>query len=145
MTWIGGSLFLAFVLVPVIKSPELEKVYPVLFQKAGKRFRVVGWISLGILIITGMLQIDFRGYSPSFMQTALGKVLALKLFLVLVIIVLTLLHDLWIGGKAVELSKQDPGSRETGKFRSWAKWLGRLNLIFGVIVVFLAVVLVRGV
>lgn len=143
--WIGGSLFLAFVLIPLIKTPELEKIYPVLLQKTGKRFRILGWVSLGILIITGIIQIYFRGYSLSFMQTSLGKVLQLKLTLVAAILILTLLHDLWIGGKAVEMAKTDPNSKEAGKFRSLAKWMGRLNLIFGVFVVLLAVILVRGI
>jgi uncharacterized membrane protein len=49
--WIGGMFFLPLVLVPVLRRQE-PKLRAVLLDAVGRRFRTVGWIAIGLLLVT---------------------------------------------------------------------------------------------
>ena len=59
--WIGGMVFLALVLVPVVRRPEYRDHAWRLVHLTGTRFRWVGWVCLGILAVSGFVNLDFRG------------------------------------------------------------------------------------
>ena len=148
--WVGGMFFLILVLIPVLRRPEYESVFSKLFLKIGQRFRVVGWISLCLLVLTGVINLAFRGYGLSdflsgriFVGT-FGHVLLQKLILVVLILLISVVHDFWIGPRAMALIMQEPKSSESRKYRRMTVWLGRLNFILAILVVALAVMLVRG-
>jgi uncharacterized membrane protein len=48
ITWIGGMLFIALVVVPVTRGLEDVALRRRLVQATGRRFRVVGWLALGV-------------------------------------------------------------------------------------------------
>ncbi|HAG50772.1 MAG: hypothetical protein A2X87_01570 [Deltaproteobacteria bacterium GWC2_42_51] len=61
--WIGGMLFLVTVLRPVIMSTKKESCGPVqetaeLISKIHSRFRTIVGVMIGILIITGLININ---------------------------------------------------------------------------------------
>ncbi len=56
--WIGGMLFIPLVLVPGIKQQPNRVL---LLHKTGIKFRFYGWLSVMVLLITGVLNIHFRG------------------------------------------------------------------------------------
>jgi uncharacterized membrane protein len=150
IVWIGGALFLVFVLVPVIRRPELRQHAPVLLTLSGKRFKAVGWGTLVVLVITGLINLHCRGMlatmaAPEFWDTSMGQVLALKLVLVTLILTMSVVHDFYVGPKAVQLMREAPDSDQTKRFRAAASWMGRINVLLGLVVVLLGVMLVRGV
>lgn len=148
--WIGGMVFLALVLVPVTRRPEHRAVAASLVRATGARFRWAGWGSLGLLLLTGVVNLAFRGFgwadvwSGRLWQGPLGRTLAIKLLLFSAVLLLSGLHDFAIGPRATVLWQADPGAPEVARLRRRAAWLGRLNLILALIVAALGVTLVRG-
>src|SRR5579884_2927858 len=102
MVWVGGMLFLALVVVPATRGMPAEVRGP-LFAAVGRRFRYVGWVCIGLLVVTGGLQLGFRGVtwaalaSSGLWSGSFGRVLALKLGLVAAMLGVSLYHDLVLG------------------------------------------------
>jgi putative copper export protein len=148
--WVGGMFFLILVLIPVLRRPEHQGIFSGLFYQTGMRFRTVGWISLSLLIVTGTFNLAFRGYGISDLMTGrlfdgqFGRILMEKLIIVGLILLISVVHDFWIGPKASELMRQDPQPPASRKYRSAAVMIGRLNFVLALLVVMLAVMLVRG-
>jgi len=84
--WIGGMLFIPLVLVPGIKNQPNRVL---LLHKTGIKFRFYGWLAVIILIISGVLNIHFRGLPFTiefFMNTSYGKLLSIKLSLFVIML-----------------------------------------------------------
>lgn len=150
MVWVGGILFMVLVVVPLLRKKELKDKAALLVDKVGVQFRWVGWVSLILLLITGILLLGFRGYhwsdlwTGTIWQGSFGHILAVKLLFVALIYLISAIHDFYIGPKATELWQKEPDSPKVKILRKAASWIGRLNLIFALIVVFEAISLVRG-
>jgi copper resistance protein D len=150
MVWIGGSSFIALVLVPALKRPDLQSQAPAFLRAAAYRFRAVGWISLGILVVTGISNLLLKGISlaalldGSAFTGRFGQVLALKLSMVAVILLIGSVHDFFLGPRAAAVILAAPASPEAQRARRQASWMGRINLLLGLAVVAAAVVLTRG-
>lgn len=135
MFWIGGMLFFAMVLVPTLRALPLPQKAE-LINRIGPRFRKTGWISLGILLATGLFQL-YRLGPPVFAEGWLW----VKLFLIVLMVSFTLLHDLVLSPRSVEINRANPGPHLR---QETARWLPRLNLAAGILVVLAAVYLARG-
>ena len=150
LVWIGGMVFLALILIPVIREPEHRGLAVSLIHRTGVRFRVVGWACLGLLIVTGTFNVTYRGFgwtdavSGRLWQGIFGRILALKLGLVVAILLLSAVHDLFIGPRATVLLRANPSSPEAMRFRRGASWIGRITLLLALTVVALGVMLIRG-
>jgi putative copper export protein len=147
MLWLGGMFFLALVGAPVLRQVDAA-LRAELFRRLGERFRLVGWITIGVLIITGVANLAFRGVlaidvlgDGAFWQTRYGQSLAWKLGAVGVMLVLQAIHDFVIGPRAGRLT---PGSADALGMRRRAAWLARVSALVGVMLVWAAVRLARG-
>jgi uncharacterized membrane protein len=136
-TWIGSMIFFAAAVVPAIRRPEYAAVMPKLVRIVGKRFRVLGWVSLSVLVLTGTANLFyFRGFGLSelstaaFWRTDFGQALGWKLAFVTLVLVATAAHD-------ALSSRQTPGARRL------ASWLGRATLLLSIAALLFAVRLVR--
>lgn len=149
MVWIGGMIFLGLVLVPVVRKPLLRSRAAELIKWTGERFRYVGWVTISILIITGIFNVVFRFgwhglFSNELWGSRFGRILSVKLICVGIILLLSAIHDFYIGPRATEILERSPDSPEAGKIRRQASLFGRVNLLLSLVVVFLAIMLVRG-
>ncbi|HVY55920.1 MAG TPA: DUF4149 domain-containing protein [Thermodesulfobacteriota bacterium] len=150
MVWIGGMFFLVLVLIPVLRKPEFRPLFPPLFHNVGIRYRLVGWVSLALLILTGIFNLAYRGYgfddlaSGRLFEGPFGRTLFMKLVTVSLILVISAIHDFWLGPTAGALIREDPLSPRGNRLRRAAVMMGRLNFVLALLVVFLAVMLVRG-
>ena len=138
--WIGGMLSLPLVILPSIKDhpDRVELLY-----KTGMRMRFLGWVTLVALLVTGLLNIHFRGLPLTwefFTQSDYGRTVSLKILLFTVIILLSSAHDFMIGGKAIDEMKVSDNSR----MRIIARWTGRINLILALIAAYFGIVISRG-
>ena len=103
-----------------------------------------------MLIITGIANLEFRGYKISGMfdgslwQGYFGNILAVKLGVFGIILILSAVHDFYIGPKATATWQHEPDSAAAKKLRKQASWIGRINLLLGLAIVFMAIMLVRG-
>jgi putative copper export protein len=135
--WIGGMLFLPFVLLPGIKDHPDRKN---LLMATGLKFRFYGYVVLAMLFITGLLNIYLRGLSFSFnffTMTRYGQLVELKIILFVLMITISLLHDLIVGRKAVE-------QMENQNIKLIARWTGRLLLLIALVMAYIGVVISRG-
>jgi putative copper export protein len=138
--WIGGMLFLPLVLLPGIKNnPERRQVLMV----TGLKFRFYGWIVLSLLVVTGFLNIHFRGihFSRSFFtQSSYGRLVVVKIILFITILLVSLVHDLLVGSRAVQASLETAGPNRV----QVARWSGRILLLVSLTMAFLGVIISRG-
>ncbi|HBR18150.1 MAG: hypothetical protein A3G39_02585 [Deltaproteobacteria bacterium RIFCSPLOWO2_12_FULL_43_16] len=138
--WIGGMLFLTLVVAPFLKTIQDVKEKSRIYQFVGKGFRFWGWVAIGILAITGPLNLHLMGVplksliDPVFHSTPYGKALAVKSALVILIVLTSLSHDFFFGPKA----------RTSPAYSAFAKWLGRSNLFIALAIVVFAVLLRLG-
>lgn len=150
IVWVGGMTFLILVLVPALRNNVDRKTFSTLFHRVGVRFRWIGWISLSLLVLTGIFNLNFRGYdmadlwSGALFSGGFGHLLMQKLIAVGVILAISMIHDFWTGPTATRLSRQDPGSPGAARYRKAAVWMGRVNFLLGLIVVAMGILLVRG-
>jgi uncharacterized membrane protein len=148
--WIGGMIFLTLVLVPVTRMPGHRDIAPSLIHHTGIHFRRVGWVSLGLLVASGAFNLAYRGlgwadlWGGRLWEGPFGRTLGVKLLLVAAILLMSTLHDFFLGPKATTLWRENPDSPEAIWSRRWASWVGRINLLLGLAAVALGVSLVRG-
>jgi putative copper export protein len=136
--WIGGMLFLPLVLLPGIKNhPDRRN----LLMATGLKFRFYGYIVLAMMLITGLLNIYFRGISFSwqfFFESRYGRLVSLKLILFIVMILVSLFHDLFAGRKAIDqIQNRD-------QLKKIASWTGRILLLIALAMAYIGVLISRG-
>jgi len=138
--WVGGMLFLPLVLLPSIKN-NLERVQ--LLYDTGIKFRFYGWIALIGLVITGVTNMIFKGlpFSWEFLiHHQYGKLLGLKILFFLTMLLVSGLHDFYVGTKTIEKIKQN----KSKSIKQLARWTGRINLLLALSIALLGVILSRG-
>ena len=146
--WLGGLFFLGL-MAPTLRRIEPPALRAELFTKIGTKFRSVGWVAIGLLLVTGVLNLHFGGVlhgemlgSAAFWGSAYGRALAWKLVAVTGIVVGSALHDFVYGPRA---SRAVAGSAEAQVLRRRASWIARVNAPFGLILLIAAIRLTRGV
>lgn len=142
--------FLALVGAPVLRTIDPPRLRAALFRRIGERFRGIGWLSIAVLVATGIVNLHFKGLLTAsvwsglgyWTTTAYGRVLGVKLVLVAAMLLVQAVHDFWLGPKAGRLS---PGTPPALRARRGAAWLARVNGLLGLALVYAAVVVARGV
>jgi len=130
MTWIGGMLFIALVLVPTARTLGDATIRARLVRDSGRRFRAVAWTALAVLVVTGLLNLWLYPVlltSPRFHA---------KLGLVGLALILSAFHDFVLGPRA-GLPDADPSARIR------ASWIARFNVLVALAIVLLGLSL-RG-
>jgi putative copper export protein len=146
LVWVGGMLFLGLVGAPVLRRLEPPPLRAMLFRDLGRAFRPVGWGAIGVLLVTGVLNLRFAGVlgrlgEPAFWSAPYGRTLAWKLAAVAAMLAGSALHDFVLGPRAGRL---DAGSPQAARARSRAAWVARINAMVAVLIVIAAVRLARG-
>ena len=130
VTWVGGMLFIALVLVPTTRRLEDAALRTRLVQETGRRFRTVGWIALGLIVATGLGNLALR---PEMLWAHRFHA---KAGLVVVALLLGGLHDFVLGPRAGR-----PGADPLARVR--ASWIARVNVLIALAIVMLGLAL-RG-
>ncbi len=152
--WIGGMLFLTLIALPIVRTLDAPGAAGRLVRLMGRRFRDVGWVCIGLLLVSGFMNLWYRGVrwesltSSQFWHSSWGQILAVKLTIVLIMLLNSAWHDFVLGPRATQLmeAQANPGANptEVQRLRRQTTWLARLNLLSGLVVIALAVMLVRG-
>jgi len=150
VVWAGGMLFLALVAIPVLRAlPDRPRAE--LVARLGERFRPVAWTCIVLLVVTGILNLAFRGVTwesvatGRLWQSPFGQVLVWKLVFVAGAVLLSAVHDFYLGPASTRLLQTaNPDGRRAAALRRQAAWVGRINALFVMAVLALAVLLVRG-
>ncbi len=148
--WIGGMLFTAAVLVPATRHKLLKNKKGAFFTLIGKKFSRISWVLFIVLIITGITNLLARGFTmdqlltASFWTDIFDGHLSIKLHLFAIVLIISGIHDFYAGPKAAKLMDEEPDSKKTKKMRKLSSWLGRLNLLLGLAILYYAMRLLRG-
>lgn len=113
--WVGGSVVLVFVGVPAIRATEGE-ARAAAMRALGRRWRPLGWSSMGIAILSGLWLSSRHG---AFHSAALGsgfdRWLMVKSALVVLLVAGSLVHDFALGPRLQRelraAAPQVPGTR----------------------------------
>jgi copper resistance protein D len=138
-------LFLSLVMAPLVRSRRAAPEFMALFRLAARRFRFIVWGAIAVLLSTGPLLVIERGWplsDPKAWPLALG----IKISLVIILLILTLSHDLIFGPqirKVSALPERERSSWDQALLRSSA-WLPRIALLVALSVVAAAVLLARS-
>jgi putative copper export protein len=147
LVWLGGMFFLALVGAPVLRAVENPELRQRLFDQLGLRFRSVGWIALGVLFVTGLLNLHFRGLlswrvltDPEFVRSPWGMAFTVKMAALVLMLLVEGYHDWVLGPRA---GRVVAGSPEAIALRNRASRYARISAICGVIIVLAAIRLAR--
>jgi putative copper resistance protein D len=141
IAFIGGTIFYLIVYRPALALLPRHPEEAPFTAKLEQRFLAVRWLSIVALLLTGFYNLLYEGASARLASTY-GGILMLKLFLVLVLIALTGIHDFILrgpGGTPGRGAPQSSGAQSGGGKR----WLGAGILALALVIVLIAVTLSR--
>jgi len=128
--WIGGIIFYAVVISPSISLINLKEKGKFM-EKISKRFSILAWLSILILIITGIL----LGITDSRQHTELYKAIFLmKMIIVLLMIIMGVILGFILAPRLKIPEKAQ-------KIQKKIALLALINLILGITIVFLVALL----
>jgi hypothetical protein len=110
----------------------------------------VGWVCFCVFIFTGIVNLAARGIvwqelrDATFWQGSFGSTLAIKLILVAAILLISAVHDFFLGPRAAVAGEADAASAETLRLRRQTVQWDRLNLLLALAAILLGIMLVRG-
>lgn len=137
-------VFLSVVLAPILKRESFASQKTVLFLAMARRFRAVVWGVIAVLLFTGPLLLHLRGI-PIADPSRWPTILVMKLGLVVVLLLLTLTHDLIVGPRIwriIQLPTENR-TRFDHTLVLWSRWVARFSLLLALVVLFAAVMLAR--
>lgn len=136
--WVGGNLFTSLVVQPVLRAQLAPRDRLAVYREVGRRFTPLLWGTWALLAGTGFWKLWALRGAPDVFYGPFGRILAVKLALVLAMAVLSLLHTYRWGPRLVELG---PGHPEYGALVSRMSLWGAVNLALLAAIVFCAVLL----
>lgn len=144
--WIGSMVFLALVLAPALRTERFASIRRDVFRATESRLRWLGWSTLGVLIVTGLANVEARvswsqWASQELWTSTWGRLLGVKVVLVAALLVLNLVHEGLLRGGSSEFRAAPCVTARREKLASWA---GRLLLLVSLPILGLGVLLVRG-
>ena len=151
VVWLGGMLFLVLVLVPLYRRErKAGGDMGELLRQITQKFLPVAWTAMALLVVTGIyIGWDHWGIRPATFFSNGGhfvRILQIKTGLFLVVIVLSLLHDFWLGPRVLtmlESARSGNGSPQGRGARVLLLTLARVNLMAVLLILVLAVFLTR--
>ncbi len=136
IAWIGGMIFLSCVLAPLVRNPAAPSEFMAVFRSSARRFRIVVWIAVALLVSTGFRLLHDRGLPLTDLSLWPPMVRA-KVILVAMLLTLTMLHDLVLGPRMREFTaRAEAGTSPLAQALVGAiGWLPRAALFLALAVV----------
>lgn len=145
--WVGGSLFIGVVLVPVLKSytKSIEELVALMI-KIGRRFNKITVPAFAILIATGVFTSRaFLGDLGALLESTYGLLLLTKIILVIATIATYVVHiRLLNADMEKKISSGVGGSVYVQSVRAKIIHLGRITVILSIAILLLAALLDSG-
>jgi len=146
--WVGGSIFIGIVLVPVLKAhtKSLEELVALMI-KVGRRFNKATVPAFGILIATGIYNSrGFIGDPGSLLDTTYGIILLVKIILVLATVGTYVVHVRLLNSDMERrIMSGQGGNVYVQSVRTKIIILGEVIVILSVAILFLAALLDGGI
>ena len=150
--WVGGLIYTAAVAVPFALTHEASERQRIL-RGLARRFRWIGWGSIGVLIITGIGNLTLRLtpvkfsqilngdlFNPDKVEQLLAIWLPWKFMLVILMIGLMAFHDV----TSLQAAKKFEGSLDSAPGNKMGSRAAALATLLAIAVLYVSVRLVRG-
>lgn len=146
--WVGGSLFIAIVFAPVLKTmaPSVQERLQIMI-KVGRRFNKVAIPALLILIATGIWNSHQMLSRPEFLfSSSYGTMLLIKMFLVAALLGSFAIH-VRIIRKDVEqqIIEKQFSDAQIAKLRKKIIIVGEVTVVISVLILLFAAILDTGI
>ncbi|MEM3089090.1 MAG: CopD family protein [Candidatus Nitrosotenuis sp.] len=146
--WVGGSLFIAIVFAPLLKTmaPTVEERLQIMI-KAGRRFNKIAIPSLVILIATGIFNVHQMILRPDFLlSTSYGIMVVIKIILVIALLISFGAH-VRIIRKEVEqkIVQKQLSEAQVAKLRKKIIIVGETTVVISIAILFVAALLDAGI
>lgn len=146
--WVGGSLFIAIVFAPILKSimPTMEdRIHTMV--KVGRRFNKIAIPALIILIVTGIWNSHQLLSRPDLLlSTNYGVILIIKMFAVFALLCSYAVHVRIIRKDVEEkIMRKEFNETQILKLRKKIIIVGEVTVVLSVLVLFLAALLNSGI
>lgn len=146
--WVGGSIFIGVVLVPVLKSHtrSLEELV-ILMIKVGRRFNMITVPAFGILIATGIYNSrGFFGDPAAILDTTYGMILLVKIILVIATVGTYVVHVRLLNADMErKIMSSQGGKIYVQSVRKKIIILGEIIVVLSIIILLLAAFLDGGI
>ncbi|MBI3635355.1 MAG: CopD family protein [Candidatus Rokubacteria bacterium] len=129
VAWMGGVMYQSHVLWPLARRGAVATV-----AEAAARGRIVGWIALGLVVLTGFYNVTTLGPLERVMQSGAALLLAGKFALVLVAVALAVQRD-WT--QVTKLRIAVTTGEDPAPILRTIAWLDRLTLVLALVIVYL--------
>jgi uncharacterized membrane protein len=149
IVWIGGMAFLMLIVVPYLRSGDRATAARVM-SATGRRFRSVGWVCFGLVLVTGSFNLWSRGVRLSsfgdraWLATPFAHAVLMKLGVFGLVLSVSAVHDFWLGPRATALLERAPGAPAAARMRRTASLIGRVNALLALLLIALGEIIVRG-
>lgn len=145
--WVGGSLFIAIVFAPVLKTlvPSMEERLQIMI-KVGRRFNKIAIPALLILIATGIFNSHQMLSRPDFLfSSSYGIMLVIKMILVAALLISFAVH-VRIIRKDVEqkIMEKQLSEIQISKLRKKIIIVGEVTVVISILVLLFAAILDAG-
>ncbi len=147
VVWIGGLFYFTVILIPVIVEADDVRMFSGVLERLRRRFNPIAWLSLGILVVTGLMQMAGAAQYQGFLviEDRWSLSIFLKHLAILFMVALAA-YQTWIIQPRLTrqwlLEKQR--GQETSEARDQAMSqtirLTRINLVLGLIVLALTAI-----
>ncbi|MBI4591712.1 MAG: CopD family protein [Candidatus Rokubacteria bacterium] len=137
VVWLGGLLFQSHILFPILAKRGPTDA----LASAVRRFRRVAWTALVVLVLTGLHNLTRLPPVATWSPSGLAPLLALKLFLVVVVLMLSAHRDF---GLAARLLRELAAGTSTHRIVRTIVRVDRVVLLLGVILLYLGLAVSRG-
>jgi uncharacterized membrane protein len=96
--WVGGLVVLALVVIPSGRRSLMEEPYGSVLLELRNRFRPISWFCLGVLVITGMFQMNANPFYQGFLEIRNSWTVAilLKHLAIAIMVGLSIYETYWV-------------------------------------------------
>lgn len=140
IVWIGGLFFQAVVLTPVLSKTTAPELWQPLLRQFRQRFQPLAWMSLALLVATGLVQMEASPFYQGFLVISNRWAEAiLAKHVVILLMIGAAVYQTWFVQPELEraylLGAHTGTSRsEPSRLQSRLASLTRLNLVLGLAV-----------
>ncbi|HEY9233360.1 MAG TPA: CopD family protein [Blastocatellia bacterium] len=141
--WVGGMIYTAAVVIPFAVKHGPDERQRIL-RGLARKFRIIGWTSVVLLIVTGYYNATQRYALESaaglFDKTRVGFWLPRKLEFFVLMVLLVLFHDIM----SIRAAKQSGGLRDAAPGNRLGSIAAAIATLLALVVLYCSVRIVRG-
>jgi putative copper export protein len=147
-SWLGLNLSIIFIVRFVLSDSNIKNSRHVLIENIALKFRRFSYLILFFILISGITNLIAAGVPISelkyyFFHGNHGKILSLKFFIFIFLIIMSLFHDFYLGPKYTYLISKEEDDAEIGHLRTTVRSVGILNFLLTCLLFGLGVFLSR--